>query len=447
MISEDILEILSKKGIPLAAVRQWKVRDAITPKISHDAIGEGASLIVTSNGSAGCYGGWELVYEPEGGCYFTFRVRVSFTDLKRDIDSISAEAFWRDENGQQVDWDPIFPVTKEGETVLMEKSLVRPDAAKQLAVRIGIRWSETGSMKWSYPELTEADPPVPRMIRLGAASAKPATGESIEKNCKFFTNECRKAGEEGMGLVCLPEVILSANLPRKDPYEVAVEVPGPYIEPFQEVARKYGMGICFSVHEKSNELVHNTAVLIGRKGQLLGKYRKVHLASGEPRTGVTPGHEFPVFDFDGITVGMNICMDSSAMESARTLARQGAEVLLLPIMGDHRASRWDKGRPQFDFEKWLLIQRMRAMDNHIYLVAARNNSVGSGVFSPWGEVLAVNGGDRPILWADVNVDDLRQTWNGSTFKAVCWHERREPAYGPLAGKAAYSYPVTQRIKE
>jgi predicted amidohydrolase len=285
------------------------------------------------------------------------------------------------------------------------------------------------------------------MIKLGAASAKPARGENIEKNCQFFTNECRKAGEEGIGLVCLPEVILSANLPRKDPYQVAVEVPGPYIEPFQEVARKYNMGICFSVHEKNDELVHNTAVLIGREGQLLGKYRKVHLASGEPRSGVTPGHEFPVFDFHGITVGMNICMDSSAMESARAVARQGAEVLLLPIMGDHRASRWSKGRPQFDFEKWLLIQRMRAMDNHIYLVATRNNGVGSGVFSPWGEVLVVNGGDRPILWADVNVDDLRQTWNGATFKAVCWHERREPAYGPLAGGIPYSYPTTQRKKE
>lgn len=446
MIPEKILRNLSKHGIPLKTVRQWKVRDAITPKISHDAAGEEARLTVASNGSAGCYGGWELVYEPEGGAYFTFSVRVSSTDLKRGIDSVSAEAFWLDEDEQQIDWDPIFPVDKEGEIVLMEKPLVRPDAAKQLAVRIGIRWSETGSMSWSCPELLEAEPPVPRTIRLGVASAKPTKGESIEKNCQFFTNECRKAGAEGIGLVCLPEVILSANLPRKDPYEVAVEVPGPHIEPFQEVAREYGMGICFSVHEKNDELVHNTAVLIGRQGQLLGKYRKVHLASGEPRTGVTPGHEFPVFDFHGITVGMNICMDSSAMESARAVARQGAEVLLLPIMGDHRADRWDGGRPQFDFEKWLLIQRMRAMDNHIYLVAARNNSVGSGVFAPWGEVLVVNGGDRPILWTDVNVDDLRQTWNGSTFKAVCWHERREPAYGPIGGEMPCSYPIMLRRK-
>ncbi len=441
------MENPSGTGIPLQAMEQWKVRDAITPKISRDIADGDTRLIVNSNGSAGCYGGWELTYGVEEGTYFTFRVRVSFTDLKRGMDSVSAEAFWRDEDGQQVDWDPIFPAGKDGETVLMEKPLIRPDEAKQLAVRIGIRWSETGSMTWSNPELVEVTPPVPRMIRLGAASAKPATGESIEKNCQFFSNECRKAGEEGIGLVCLPELILSANLPRTDPYEVAVDVPGPHIEPFQEVAKKYGMGICFSVHERNNELVHNTAVLIGKKGQLIGKYRKVHLACSEPRGGTTPGHEFPVFDFDGITVGMNICMDSSAMESARAVARQGAEVLLLPIMGDHRASRWDKGRPQFDFEKWLLIHRMRAMDNHIYLVATRNNGVGSGVFSPSGEVLVVNGGDRPILWADVNIDDLKQAWNGSSFKAICWQERREPAYGPLAGEKPYLYPVTQRIKE
>ena len=442
MISEEALMNLSKQGIALKEVRQWKVRDAITPKISH----EEGRLMVTSNGSAGCYGGWELVYDVEEWTYFNFRVRVSFDGLKRGIDSVSGEAFWRDENGQQLDWDPVFPAGIDGDAVLMEKPLVRPDGAKQLAVRIGIRWSETGTMRWTCPELTKADPPIPRLIRLGVASARPSKGESIEKNCQFFSNECRKAGEEGIDLVCLPEVILSANLPRKDPYEVAVEVPGPHIEPFQEVARKYGMGICFSVHEKNNELVHNTALLIGREGQLIGKYRKVHLASGEPRGGVTPGHDFPVFDFYGVTVGMNICMDSSALESARAVARQGAEVLLLPIMGDHRADRWDKGRPQFDFEKWKLVQRMRAMDNHIYLVAARNNGVGSGVFAPWGEVLVVNGGDRPVLWADVDVDDLKQTWNGSSFKAVCWHERREPAYGSFSGEMPYSYPVTQRIK-
>ena len=57
MISEGILKTLSKQGIMLRAVREWRVRDAIAPKLSHDAVGGETRLIVASNGSAGCYGG------------------------------------------------------------------------------------------------------------------------------------------------------------------------------------------------------------------------------------------------------------------------------------------------------------------------------------------------------------------------------------------------------
>ena len=41
------------------------------------------------------------------------------------------------------------------------------------------------------------------------------------------------------------------------------------------------MGICFSVYERAGEqgeVVYNTAVLLGQDGELIGTYRKVHLA-------------------------------------------------------------------------------------------------------------------------------------------------------------------------
>jgi len=43
-----------------------------------------------------------------------------------------------------------------------------------------------------------------------------------------------------------------------------------------------------------------------------------------------------VFDTEIERIGCNICMDSSAAESSRMVGLNGAEVLLLPIMGDHR---------------------------------------------------------------------------------------------------------------
>ena len=49
--------------------------------------------------------------------------------------------------------------------------------------------------------------------------------------------------------------------------------------------------------------------------------------------GVTPGDALPVFETDFGTIGMMICWDVTFPEAARTLAKQGAEVIFLPIWG------------------------------------------------------------------------------------------------------------------
>ena len=46
----------------------------------------------------------------------------------------------------------------------------------------------------------------------------------------------------------------------------------------------------------------------------------------------------------------------------------GADFLLLPIMGDHRADRWTPGNPIFHESRWKAIMRTRAMDNQLCLV-------------------------------------------------------------------------------
>ncbi|OGG52263.1 MAG: hypothetical protein A3F84_09100 [Candidatus Handelsmanbacteria bacterium RIFCSPLOWO2_12_FULL_64_10] len=119
---------------------------------------------------------------------------------------------------------------------------------------------------------------------------------------------------------------------------------------------------------------------------------------------------------------------------ARVPARKGAEILCLPIMGDHRASTCFHRHPHdFDIERWLMIQRMRAMDNHVYMVVSRNWTYGTGIFSPRGETLAVSGG-RNFVWADVDLEDLPRCVGDATFRGMCWYERREPAYGALSGE-------------
>lgn len=79
---------------------------------------------------------------------------------------------------------------------------------------------------------------------------------------------------------------------------------------------------------------HNTAVLVGREGQIIGKYHKSHLALVEYENGMVPGDSYPVFDTEFGKVGMLVCWGAYFSEPARAMARQGAELLLVSTAGN-----------------------------------------------------------------------------------------------------------------
>jgi predicted amidohydrolase len=153
--------------------------------------------------------------------------------------------------------------------------------------------------------------------------------------------------------------------------------------------------------------------------------------------GITPGDGFPVgrIQTAQARVGMNICMDSSVEESARCVARNGAEIILMPIAGDYRATLyWEPVSHVFDLRRWEIIHQVRAMDNQVYMVVSRNYGVGTGIFAPDGVTLAMDRGADRIVYADVDLSDLKRV--AATFKDKTWYTRREQTYGVLAGQAA-----------
>jgi predicted amidohydrolase len=169
-------------------------------------------------------------------------------------------------------------------------------------------------------------------------------------------------------------------------------------------------------------------VLLGPSGTIEGRYRKVHLAHGEDLSGVLPGDTFPVFNTELGRIGCNICMDSMAPESARLVALKGADFVLLPIMGDFRADRWDLGPPVFHEDRWRTIMRSQALDNQLTMVVARNRATGSCIVSRQGEFLAWNDGNQAFVTADVPRHDDFRSWNGSCFRDSAWQVRRPHLY-------------------
>jgi N-carbamoylputrescine amidase len=330
-------------------------------------------------------------------------------------------------------WDYVDADDDEDRTEFSAE-LVAPEGAAAVTVRCTLRWTARGAVVWSEPEVEDlgvwvARPPVRVAVATGLEEMTNGSPSSLQHCVDRYAGLAQKAcGDMGAELVALPEICLQWNLP-EHPYDCAIEVPGPETDRFAEIARAHGAVIVVGLLERSSDAVYNSAVVIDGDGQMAGVYRKVHLASTEAMSGVLPGDGFPVMETRVGRLGCTICMDSSAAESARMVGLNGADFLVLPIMGDHRASRWTPGTPHLDEDRWRCIQRTRAMDNQLCMVIARNRGRGSCVIDRSGEVLAYNDGNQDLVVADVARDDGYRKWNGGCFRQVNWRQRRPHLYG------------------
>ena len=133
-------------------------------------------------------------------------------------------------------------------------------------------------------------------------------------------------------LVVLPELCLSGYLfaSRAELARFAEPVPdGPSCRALASLCRRRGMNLVFGIAEQAGDRLYNSAVLVTRDGDCR-VWRKAHLFLDEKDV-FDPGDlAFPVFEVDGVKVGMLVCFDYIFPESARSLALHGARIICHP---------------------------------------------------------------------------------------------------------------------
>ena len=120
------------------------------------------------------------------------------------------------------------------------------------------------------------------------------------------------------------------------------EMPSAATQPLFDEARKLGIGFYLGYAELTPDgHRYNTSILVDTKGQIIGKYRKVHLPGwSEPQPNrafqhlekryFEPGDlGFPVFRGFGGIMGMCICNDRRWPETYRVMGLQGVDMVML----------------------------------------------------------------------------------------------------------------------
>ncbi len=162
----------------------------------------------------------------------------------------------------------------------------------------------------------------------------------------------REAHARGARWVTFPELALTTFFPRyiyDDPaeYDQFYEegLPSPAMVPLFEEAKRLGVGFYLGYAEKVTEggKTHrfNTAVLVSPNGDILGKYRKIHLPGTKDPIGDLEFEHlekryfevgdlgFPTFATPSGRFGMCICNDRRWPETWRVLGLGGAELVVL----------------------------------------------------------------------------------------------------------------------
>ena len=287
-----------------------------------------------------------------------------------------------------------------------------------------------------------------RMAHLAPFEGQRDHGEArklMEQNVEMACRLLDQAGRAGCDICCYPEDLQGIAhygffLDDPELFSGLVEkVPGPTTERVAEVARRHAMHVVFGQFEREGNELYNAAVLVGRRGEVLGKYRKVHLPASE-RWMITPGSDYPAFQTDFGTVGIMICYDLLFPEVARCLSLNGAELLFNPTMAyDVTGQCEDNG---------VLRVRMRALDSFAPVVVSLCRS-GSIIVGSDGSILAQARADvEEIITATIDLDATpvdHSFWEAITgtadMKARLIQERKPATY---AGLAAASAPVLAR---
>ena len=187
----------------------------------------------------------------------------------------------------------------------------------------------------------------PSSVRQGESfvvAAVQLTASGLESsNIDGFFARAQKAIQEaaevqGANLILLPELFTGPYFCQSQEaclMDLALEVDNCFIvKRMQLLAKKYKVVLPISIFERKNNALFNSIIMIDADGSVLGTYRKSHIPDGtgyQEKFYFSPGDTgFKVWNTRVGKVGCAICWDQWFPEAARSMASQGADILLYP---------------------------------------------------------------------------------------------------------------------
>ena len=160
-------------------------------------------------------------------------------------------------------------------------------------------------------------------------------------------------------------------------------------------------------------LTSNRAELVGKDGQILATYDKIHLfdvdvpgAVHRESATITAGADVVVTDVGDVRIGQATCYDLRFPELFRALLDRGAHAVVLPSAFTAATGK----------DHWEPLIRARAIENQVYVIAPNQRASSndrlhwhgrSMIVDPWGVVVAQAPDRDCVITAEIDLDAQR----------------------------------------
>jgi len=242
------------------------------------------------------------------------------------------------------------------------------------------------------------------MTSLKAACIQVNSGNDMDANIQAAAALACDARAAGAELVVMPENVSMMEWGRANIVAKAMpEADHKALHSFRELARETGLWLhCGSLAVLLDDgMVANRSFLLSPEGEIAARYDKIHmfdvdLGNGESyreSSTFSPGREAVLADSPWGGIGMSICYDLRFPQLYRSLAKAGADIVVVPAAFTRTTGK----------AHWHVLLRARAIETGCFVLAPAQCGEHAGgrqtfghalIVSPWGAILA-DAGEQP----------------------------------------------------
>jgi len=255
------------------------------------------------------------------------------------------------------------------------------------------------------------------MLRAGIIQLN--TGNQIAAAVDAAEGFIRHASERGAQLVTTPETTHLMEMDRKAVLEKTFyEADDPGLKRFQELAAELGIWLHVGslIIKIADDKLVNRSFMISPEGDIRARYDKLHLFDVDLPNGESyresrlyqAGKSAVTIETPFGVVGLTICYDLRFPHLYRSLAEEGASILMVPSAFTQKTGE----------AHWHTLLRARAIETGAFVLAAaqtgthdtgRSTYGHSLVVDPWGTQLADTGDQPGVTLVDLDLAKVAET--------------------------------------